>query len=286
MLVISNKFNVDIDLEILEVTRRNSSSSRGISFLIIILGLIFEVFVTLAFITNLSIILDEPNEFVYFLFIKLNYIDVQKNFKKTNEKKLLRYILIDIYDRFIMFLCLFYIAHKKISEGKISEENYLTYLIKYVYLIITEIVFDWIKDAIIFKITLHKAEFVRLAIFDIAILHERFRTMDEYMDNQDIHKQDAIFQRIHNYKLKILTLDDTSILDRYSKYVDYENLMCMTIDLSIIIFCVFIIDFILIISYYLTAFQALLLVCLCYLIQKFLKLKIQEYVVDRIERYN
>ncbi len=84
-----NSFNKDYDLQLISLVKQKKAKKKIISFFILIFSLGLNIFTFWSYMICLSIALNDNNNFIYPIFLKLSYNDIKKSGKQHKNKKLL-----------------------------------------------------------------------------------------------------------------------------------------------------------------------------------------------------
>ena len=95
-------------------------------------------------------ILNDIDKSFYLIYLKVNFIE----FKQANKafKSVHNFITNDIFDRFLNYFLIFFISINLINEGKIKFDLNNIYFKRICLYLISELISDYIKGIIIFKI--------------------------------------------------------------------------------------------------------------------------------------
>ena len=239
-----NKFNKDYDIQLISIIQQKKFKKKIITFLILILSLFLNIVTFWSYMICISIVLNDPSNFIYPLFMKLNFYEIKKTGKIQKKKKVFDVVTYEIYDRFFLFSCLFLVVFQNYSDNKINSHNFIDYFYRILFLIMIEIAFDWIKDIVIFKISDFEPNLIKKITIDLALLHEKLKlnTFNSNGGNQrETKDQDEItnyFQLIDVEKLKFINGDN---LNKYCNYLDYDNILCIELNNNIFVHCVIVI---------------------------------------------
>ena len=148
----------------------------------------------------------------------------------------------------------------------------------------SEIIFCWIKDILIFKISDIDSKYIKEITYEIAFFHEQMKY--ECFLNNGCNYENGIMgeyiKQIESINLKIVNKKHCS--DKFSALVDYENILCMELKNNILIHCIFIIPFI--INKFavksLFNFYFLLLILILLLFRKFLQSTITLFCLESL----
>jgi len=131
-------------------------------------------------------------------------------------------------------------------DNKLNSHNFIDYGYRVFFLIMSEMLFDWIKDIIIFKISIIKAKYLKSFTLEIAVFHDKMKYKcftanggkKELQPNLDIKSQKYFADYINileNFKLKYINKEK---LERYLSYVDYENLLTIELQHNVLVICI------------------------------------------------
>jgi hypothetical protein len=91
--VILNKFNKDNDLQILKILKETKLKKKIISIFIIFISQCLNIITFWVYMITISIALNDTNNFIYPLFLKLNIIEIKKSGKVLKQKKIAQTII-------------------------------------------------------------------------------------------------------------------------------------------------------------------------------------------------
>ena len=175
-------------------------------------------------------ILNDPEKSLIPLLFKLNYIELKKCVKPLKKKNFFNQICIDIFDRFFNCFVLFFILVTDYSNNKNIILNNNFYLKRFLFVLLFEILFDYLKDLIVFRVSLFNPKILKLMSKELIIYYEMLINEKE----NEIEK---------NFENKTLILIGKQY--KYHKYVNYIDdvgiIMTMTIQNNIIIYSIFIV---------------------------------------------
>jgi hypothetical protein len=90
--IILNKFNKDCDIQLLNIVNGGKMKSRILSMIILITFLCFNIVTFYSYMIALSIALNDPNNFIYPVFLKMNFVEMKKSGKAQKGKKIFEII--------------------------------------------------------------------------------------------------------------------------------------------------------------------------------------------------
>lgn len=201
----ANRYNHDQDIEIISciVQKKFFNKIKIIILTFIINTLNFLALYALSVGVELLII---ESSFALLISFKLSYIEFKRQGKKQSKKKIFRLMNQDLWDRWTYTYCYIMAFFNGYRSGKINENNYLYYFNIGSYLIITEVVFKWIKDIAMLKISgsgTTSLVFNEIA-FEVSSLHESIKydylknTENIYFKEKEIKKSNSMNSKIDN----------------------------------------------------------------------------------------
>lgn len=133
-------------------------------------------------------------------------------------------------------------------DNKVNSHNFLEYGFRVLFLIISEIFFDWIKDIIIFKISFLNAKYLKNITLEIAVFHDKMKyncfsitngSEKSSLKNDNKNKNELVdyLNVLENYKLQYFNKDK---LDKHLNYVDFENLLTIDLQHNVLVICIFV----------------------------------------------
>jgi hypothetical protein len=191
---------------------------------------------------SLSIVLNDPNNFIYPLFLKLNYIEMKKSGKNRKKKKILDVILFEIYDRFFVFFSLVFVIIQNYSDNKINSHNFVDYSYRIFFLILSEVLFDWIRNIIVFKVSDLKPSLIKLVTYELVLFHDKLK-YNSYQINGAGGNSEVNSQEMTNY-LKIIENENLKFINKkkemnkYTKFLDLDNILMIQLQNNITVYCV------------------------------------------------
>ena len=93
MNVLLNKFNRDNDLQILKILKETKTKKKIISILINFISQCLNIISFWCYMITISIALNDSNNFIYPLFLKLNIVEIKKSGKFVKQKKISQTII-------------------------------------------------------------------------------------------------------------------------------------------------------------------------------------------------
>lgn len=134
-------------------------------------------------------------------------------------------------------------------DNKLNSHNFIDYGYRVFFLVCSEILFDWIKDILIFKISFIKAKYLKNFTLEIAVFHDKMKyncfnvngakngLNPVYTSNIDEEDKSLIdfISLLESYKLKYINKER---LEKYLYYVDFENLLTIELQHNVLIICI------------------------------------------------
>jgi len=93
MNILLNKFNRDYDIQLTKLLPEKKLKKKMISIFIMIISLILNIISYWCYMIAISISLNDANNFIYPLFLKLNFIEIKKSGKFIKQKKISQTII-------------------------------------------------------------------------------------------------------------------------------------------------------------------------------------------------
>jgi hypothetical protein len=239
--ILLNKFNKDYDIQLVSILYQQKKRKKLISFFILLIALFLNIVTYWSYMICLSIVLNDPSNFIYPLFMKLNFYEIKKSGKKQKKKKVFDVVTYEIYDRFFLFSCLFIVIFQNYSDNKINSHNFVDYFYRVFFLVGCEVVFDWLKDIIIFKISEIKPTLIKKITKELIFLHEKlkFNTFNTNGGSQNMDQEmvdlSYYLKHIDITNLKFTNKDN---LHKYLNYLDYDNILCIELNNQILVHCI------------------------------------------------
>ena len=257
--VLLNKFNKDYDVQLFSILTENKIKKKIINFILLLFSLSLNIVTFWSYMISLSIVLNDPNNFIFPLFIKLNYISLKKSGKQKKLSKILDVVLFEIYDRFFVFLSLFLVIIQNYSDNKINSHNFVDYAYRVFFLVGTEILFDWMKNIVTFKISDIKPSLIKSITYDMILMHEKCRyrafhlngasNCPSSLDESGKESTTSVYIKIIEQE-NLQFFNQKSEFQRYANILDADNIICLELQNNILIYTVIVkINFIIITVY-------------------------------------
>jgi len=283
---IFNKFNHDIDIQIINCIRAINLRKKLFFSSILLFSLCIHIMSFWSYMIGISFILNDPNDFIYMIFIKLNFLEFKKAAKGLKKKKILNLIMTDIYDRFSIFAGLILVIFENYYQNKINSHNFLYYFTRVFYLIFAEMFFDWLKGIVMYKLSSLDSTYYKNFYFEIVMFHEKLK-FNCFNNNggKGLLKNENYVEyvnKIEKYEFKVLLDDDVK---GYSNCVEYDNLAAVKIGSTNITICILIISFILRNTNKIVFSKMILIIIILIIIQRINRLIISNIAIRRIDRY-
>jgi hypothetical protein len=107
-------------------------------------------------------------------------------------------------------------------------------------------IFDWLKDIIIFKLSIIKAKYVKSFTLELAVFHDKMKYNcfnpnggKINQPNRNINGTDRFLPDyisiIENFKLKYINKEK---LEKYLGFVDFENLLSIELQHNVLVICI------------------------------------------------
>lgn len=110
-------------------------------------------------------------------------------------------------------------------------------------------IFDWLKDIIIFKLSIIKAKYLKSFTLELAIFHDKmmyncFNPNGGKSNQPNKHPNEAqkylpdYINIIENFKLKYVNKEK---LEKYLGFIDFENLLTIELQHNVLVICIIVI---------------------------------------------
>ncbi len=104
MNMVLNKFNRDNDIQIIRLVKETKTKKKILSIIIMIISLTLNIITYWCYLITISIALNDANNFIYPLFLKLNFIGIKKSKKIVKGKKISQIIINSNFILIIIFI--------------------------------------------------------------------------------------------------------------------------------------------------------------------------------------
>lgn len=277
-----NKCNNDFDVQLFLMIKETKVKKKLICLLIQLISLFLNIITFWSYMICLSIILNDPGNMIYPLVLKLNYFGMKKSGKSKKKKKIMDLIYIEVYDRFFTIFSLLAVITQNYNENKINSHNFLDYFQRVFYFIAAEILFDWIRNIITFKISQLKPSIYKQITLEMILLHEKLKynsinqnggSDHSMMDNRMI----TYLRIIEEGKIEILTKKNESL--KYTKLLDTDNAISLILQTNSTTYCILLVSFIFQ-KFGFFSLKFFLIILLLLVIRKNLQISFSHYLVD------
>ena len=130
------------------------------------------------------------------------------------------------------------VVYQNFQTNKLNANNFLIYLKRIGFLVIADVMFDWIKIVLIYKYSGFEAKTLKIASFEIALFHEKLR------HNSFNSNGNRAFKNTYSMTLEKIELDmvgkDKAQYWKYNNILDFDVITCMELENNVIIYCVFV----------------------------------------------
>jgi hypothetical protein len=148
-----------------------------------------------------------------------------------------------------MFSCIGLVIFQNYRDNKLNSHNFVDYSYRVLFLIANEIIFDWIKNIIVFKISNLKPSLIKNVTLDLAVYHDKLRYNCFQMNGNTEHKEhkdiSEYIRVLESYRLNIIKKE--SNLHTMSSHLDSDNILVILLKCNILIHCI-------IVSFYIVIF--------------------------------
>lgn len=248
LTLLLNRCHKDYDIQLITIVKTKKIKKKIIAFALLIITFSLNIIALWSYMISMSITLHDSTSDLYPLLFKVNYIELKKCGKPQKKKNLMNQMTTDIFDRFFNYTCLTCVLFQSYHDNKFTSHNIISYFYKIMFIILFEILFDWVKDFVIFRISLFNPSMIKLIAFEIAVYHEKLR-LDCFslnLANGATTPKESNKRKDKDRYKKLIERTELHIVSRqyhyekYIKYVDYDNVLCLTLQTNIIIYCVLI----------------------------------------------
>lgn len=151
LCLVSNRLNNDLDTELISSINQKKwyNKIKVLTFSFILLMGYFAAIYALS--CGIEFLILDFSSITLFVSFKLSYIEFKRQGKKQSKKKIFRLMNQDLWDRWLYSYIYVIVFFRGFSNGKINSSNISHFLLIALYLLITEVVFKWIKDIVILK---------------------------------------------------------------------------------------------------------------------------------------
>lgn len=237
--ILLNKFNRDYDFQLISLIKRPKLKDKVLSLIMLLFSITLNIVSFWSYIISISIALNDQNNFIYAIFIKLNFKGMKKSKNKFKKGKILANMLNEIYDRFFVVTCVILVILQNYYDNKLNSHNCMDYLQKVLFLITSEVIFDWLRNIIIFKISDFKPNFIKTITYEICFYHDKLK--------YNCHNRNGACDKFSSEVLSnyVKSLDKISLeyisksnFDRFSDILDYDDILCLVLQNNIIIYSI------------------------------------------------
>jgi hypothetical protein len=235
-----NSFNKDFDVQLISMFRQSKVRNKIISFIIILMSLFLNIVTYWSYMIALSIALnDSNNNFIYAIFLKLNFIDIKKAGKSQKKKKLMDVIYkgiilitVELNDRFFLIFCLNIVTVQNYFDNKLNSHNFLDYITRIVFIIALDILVCWIKIILMFKFSNVKASFLKSVFTEYSIFYEKLRHGCFSINGKN---EDQYLKKLEDYELVYV---NKSNFHKFLGYLDYDCIIYLEFRNNILVPCI------------------------------------------------
>lgn len=135
-----------------------------------------------------------------------------------------------------MFFWLICVVVQNYKDNKITPHNFAEYSYRIFLVGFSEILFDWIKNIIIFRISDIDVNLINDIALELSIFHEKLRN-NSFDQNSTHHNggPSLYIATLEKYELKLINKQK---LDKYSKKLDYINVVNVELQTNILTYCI------------------------------------------------
>ena len=226
--ILMNRCFREFDIQILSILYEKKFKKQLFTFIFIIGSLFIYIISTLSYIFCVRSTLNDPKKSIYPLLFKINYIELKKCGKPIKKKNLMSQLNTDIFDRFFNFFVLFNVLITDYSTNQINNVKF--YFTRFFYLFFFEIIFDYIKDIIVFRISYFDSKILKYISYEIPLYYIKLK--------ENLLTKDEEFLK----DKKLLIIGRQYKYDKFSSILSSDDIMCLTLQNGILIYCILIIN--------------------------------------------
>lgn len=276
--ILLNRCHKDYEIQLLTIFNEKKIKHKIFSFAVLIGTLSLNMVAFWSYMISISLTLNDPSNAIYPLFFKINYIELKKCGKPIKKKNIMGSLVTDIYDRFFNFFVFSIVIFQNYHDKKSTSHNFIDYFYRMVFIFIFEVVFDWVKNFVIFRISYFNPKIVKLVTYEIALYHDKLR-------HNCFNSNGSITRTKHSKYIKYLESKELLIVgkqyryEKYLSYLGYDSVMCLTLHTNILIFCLMITN-VFFSTVNISMIMFLLLITGLVIIRKILQFAISNFVVN------
>ena len=216
ILLLLNKYGNDIDFQLIKIIQEKKIKHKFFSFLLLNIFIFIHLYSLNIFYFCTCLILNDIDKSFYLIYLKVNFIE----FKQANKafKSVHNFITNDIFDRFLNYFLIFFISINLINEGKIKFDLNNIYFKRICLYLISELISDYIKGIIIFKINNINPKNIKL------FLKEEIKF---YQEKINIDKKNENKENIYTF------LKETNLYKNYNELNYKESIICSLLNINI-----------------------------------------------------
>ena len=219
ILLMINKFSHDFDLQLLKIITAKKTKHKIFTFFLLSIFLYAHIYIFILFYYCTWLIINDNNKSFFSIYLKVNYIE----FKQSNKSfKSIHYLLSnDINDRFLNYFILLFIFINGYIDGIITINISNIYFKRILICFIAEIISDYLKAIILFKLSNINPKEIKLFLKEEIIYYKKIKNKEKI--------NNITFNCFKNNKL-------------YEQYlynaINYENIFPMLLNINILPFCI------------------------------------------------
>lgn len=254
------------------IIKSKSFVKKILSLVFLLVSLSLQLVTFWSYILAVSLVLNDPSDFIYLLCLKLNFKEIKQINKHLSLKSLVKIVEGDVYSRFSTAICCFYVLCQNILDFKINTKNFLFYFTRVGFVLGSEILFDWVKYIFFFKISGVHPKFLKLLTFEFSVLHEKF-----HLDR----KKGPYVSYIRSVKLLLLNRHNVG---KFKNFLETDNMLSIEMRHSNMIHSIIIGSLVVEnIGLKLLCGKTLLMFVIVVLWMKIYRLSVRSFVLDQIE---
>jgi hypothetical protein len=236
-----SSFNMDYDIQLVSIIRQTKIRHKVISFIMLLVSLCLNIVTFWSYMIAITIALnDTNNNFIYAIFLKLNFIDIKKAGKSQKKNKLMDVLYkgnyinnVELNDRFFLLLCLNLVTLQNYFENKINSHNFLEYITRIIFIIGLDIVVCWVKVIMMFKFSNVKPNLLKVIFSEYSIFHEKLRY--NCFNVNGGKSGNRYLCKLEEFDLSFVNKQK---LQKYLGYLDYDCIILLEIKNNVLVPCI------------------------------------------------
>ena len=223
LLLLSNKLGYDLDLQLLKIMDAKKIKHKILSFLICCIFSYFNYYIIILFYYCTWLMIFDDNKSFIPIYLKVNYIE----FKQANKsfKSIHNFLSNDIHDRFINYFVLFIVFINCLLDKNIKKINKIVYFKRIFIYFIAELLSDYIKGIIIFKLS-----------------NSNSKNIKKFLKEEIIYYKKLTYKKKNNDE-SFNYLKNVDMYESYLNDIESANVLIMALNVNVFPFCTILLYF-------------------------------------------